>query len=85
MLQLSWFNYDTVGLDYQLGIPSVFNTTFPAGTTVLFATLNIINDMIQEDNETIYGVIKLFPSCLPLSLGVSSATATIIDDDGSLW
>ena len=60
----------------------MFNATIPAGMTSLSAPLNIINDMIQEDNETIHGVIKLFPSCLSLSLGVSSAIATIIDDDG---
>ena len=52
--------------------------------TSLSANIDIINDMIQEDNETTHGVISLFPSCLSLSLGVSSAIATIIDDDGKV-
>ena len=52
--------------------------------TSLSANVDIINDMIQEDDEITYGVIKLLPSCLSLSLGISSAIATIIDDDGKV-
>lgn len=48
----------------------------------MFASISIINDTILEDNETVRGEIKLFPSCLSLSLGISSAIATLIDDDG---
>ena len=62
----------------------MFNATIPAGMTSLSGTVDIINDMIHEDNEAAHGVIRLFPSCLSLSLGVSSAIVTIIDDDGKV-
>ena len=55
----------------------------PLGTafaeTVTF-DVDIINDMIQEDNETFNIAIGLLPSCLSLSHDTSSSTVTIIDD-----
>ena len=60
----------------------VFNVTISAGSTSSSFSIDIINDMIQEDNETFNIVIRLLPSHLSLSLGNSSSTVMIIDDDG---
>ena len=60
----------------------VFNVTISAGSTSLSFSIDIINDMIQEDNETFNIAIRLLPSILSLSLGTSSSTVMIIDDDG---
>ena len=61
----------------------VSNVTITAGSLTLSLDVDIINDMIQEDNETFNIAIRLLPSCLPLSLGTSSSTVTIIDNDGT--
>ena len=61
----------------------VFNVTISAGSTSSSFSIDIINDMIQEDNETFNITITLLPSCLSLSLGTSSSTVKIIDDDGT--
>ena len=61
----------------------VFNITVSAGSTSSSFNVDIIDDMIQEDNETFNIAIRLLPSCLSLSLGTSSSTVTIIDDDGN--
>ena len=60
----------------------VFNFTISAGLNSSSFSIDIINDMIQEDNETFNITIRLLPSCLSLSLGTSSSTVMIIDDDG---
>ena len=60
----------------------VFNVTISAGSTSSSFSIDIINDMIQEDNETFNIVIRLLPSHLSLSVGTSSSTVMIIDDDG---
>ena len=60
----------------------VFNVTISAGSTLSSFSIDIINDMIQEDNETFAITMRLLPSCLSLSLGTSSSTVTIIDDEG---
>ena len=60
----------------------VFNVTISAGLNSSSFSIDIINDMIQEDNETFNITIRLLPSCLSLSLGNSSSTVMIIDDDG---
>ena len=69
------------GVDYAMSTALVFNVTISAGSTSSSFIIDIINDMIQEDNETFNISIKL-SSCLPLSLGTSSSTVMIIDDDG---
>ena len=61
----------------------MFNVTISAGSASESFDVDIIDDMIQEDNETFNIAIRLFPSCLSLSLGTSSSTVTIIDDDGT--
>ena len=60
----------------------VFNVTITAGSTSSSFSEDL-NDMIQEGNETLNVTIGLLPSCLSLSLGTSSSTVTIIDNDGS--
>ena len=54
----------------------VFNVTISAGSQSSTFSVDIINDMIQEDNETFNITIRSFPSYL-------SATVTIIDNDGT--
>ena len=61
----------------------VSNVTITAGSRFSSFGVDIINDMIQEDNETFNIAIRLLPSCLSLSLGTSSSTVTIIDNDGT--
>ena len=70
------------GVDYAMSTALVFNVTISAGSTSSSFSIDIINDMIQEDNETFNIVIRLLPSCLSLSLGTSSSTVMIIDDEG---
>ena len=71
------------GVDYVMSTALVFNVTISAGSTSSSFSIDIINDMIQEDNETFNIAIRLLASCLSLSLGTSSSTVTIIDDEGS--
>ena len=71
------------GVDYAMSTALVFNVTISAGSTSSSFSIDIINDMIQEDNETFNITIRLLPSCLSLSLGTSSSTVMIIDDDGT--
>ena len=61
----------------------VSNVIISAGSRSSSFSIDIVNDMIQEDNETFNIAIRLLPSCLSLSLGTSSSTVTIIDNDGT--
>ena len=61
----------------------VFNVTISAGSTSSSFSVDIINDMIQEDNETFNITIRLLPTCLSLTLGTSSSTVAITDNDGN--
>ena len=70
--------------DYANSTSQVFNVTISAGSTSSLFSIDIVNDMIQESNETFNITIKLFTSCLSISLGNSSARVTIIDDDGMM-
>ena len=63
--------------------PLMFNVTISAGSLSLSFDVDIINDMIQEDNETLIIAIRSLPSCLSLSMGTSSSTVTILDNDGT--
>ena len=69
------------GVDYAMSSVLIFNVTISAGSTSSSFSIDIINDMIQEDNETFNIAIKLLPSSLSLSCDTSS-TVMIIDDDG---
>ena len=70
------------GVDYAMSTALVFNVTISAGSTSSSFSIDIIDDMIQEDNETFNITIRLLPSCLSLSLGTSSSIVMIIDDEG---
>ena len=61
----------------------MFNVNISAGSTSASFDVDIFNDMIQEVDETFNIAIRLLPSCLSLSLGTSSSTVTIIDNDGT--
>ena len=63
-------------------VVAVYAMTISAGSTSSSSSIDIINDMVQEDNETFNITIGLLASCLSLSLGTSSYTVMIIDDDG---
>ena len=69
------------GVDYAMSTGLVFNVTISAGSSSSSFSIDIINDMIQEDNETLNIAIRLLPNCLSLSLGTSSSTVMIIDDE----
>ena len=71
----------TAGMDYNV-TASVFNVTISAGVISSSFTINIIDDVTHEDNETFNITIRLLPSCLSLSLNISSSTVNIIDNDG---
>ena len=81
MLMILWY---TAREDYANSTSQVFNVTIPAGSTSALFSIDIVNDTIQESNETFDITIKLFSSCLSISLGNSSARVTIIDDDGMM-
>ena len=61
------------GVDYAMSTALVFNVTISAGSTSSSFSIDINNDMIQEDNENFNIAIS---SCL------SSTVIFIIDDDG---
>ena len=67
-------------MDYNV-TNGVFNVTIPAGELSSSFSIDIIDDTIQEDNETFNIAIRLLPSCLSLSLGTASSTVTIVDND----
>ena len=72
-------------VDYAMSTALVFDVTISAGSTLSSFSIDIINDMIQERNETFNIAIILLPNCLSLiSLGNSSSTVMIIDDDGMI-
>ena len=71
------------GVDYAMSSALVFNVTISAGSTSSSFSIDIINDMIQEDNETFNITLRLLQSCLSLNLDTASSIVTIIDDEGT--
>ena len=71
------------GVDYVMSSALVFNVAISAGSTSSSFDVDFLDDRIQEDNETFSIAIRTLPSCLSLSLGTSSSTVTIIDNDGT--
>ena len=71
------------GVDYAMSSVLVFNVTISAGSTSSLFDVDVFDDRIQEDNETFSIAIRTLPNCLSLSLGTSSSTVTIIDNDGT--
>jgi len=74
-------NIYIAGIDYNL-TAFMFNQTISAGVLSSSFDVNVIGDVIYEDIETFNIAIRLLPSCLSLSLGISSSTVMIIDSDG---
>ena len=74
----------TAGEDYTLPNLPVFNVTISAGSTSSSFMIDIIDDMIQEDNETFNIEIRLLSNCLSSALAISSSTVTITDNDGTI-
>ena len=62
----------------------VFNVTISAGSTLSSFNVDIIDDMIQEDNETFDIEIRLLSSCLQLYLEIFNSTVTIINKEGKI-
>ena len=75
----------TAGVDYTVFNDQVFNVTIPAGSTSSSFDVGIINEMthVDEDNGMFTITIKLLPSSLPLSLGISSSTVILGGSSGS--
>ena len=81
MIKTYWY---TAIVDFARSTGLVFNVTISAGSTSSSFGIDIVNDMIQEDNETFNIAMRLLPSCLSLSPGTASSTVMIIDDDGMI-
>jgi len=72
----------TDGEDYVVTQQSLL---IPVGSTSSCYSVDIINDMIHEDDETFNLTITLLPTCLSVRVdsNLSSAAVTIIDNDDS--
>ena len=70
----------TAGEDYTSLTSQV---SIPAGSKSSSFSINITDDLIQEDNETFNIKIKLLSNCLSVLVGISSSTVMIIDNDGN--
>ena len=71
----------TAGEDYNVTQQSL---VIPAGSTSSSYSIDIINDMIHEDDETFEITLTISPTCLSISVDNSSAAVTIFDNDGKL-
>ena len=75
------------GSDYgQTGVlsPLTPTVTIPSGQVSVSFSVNIIDDSVQEENETFSLTVDLQSSCLPVTInGDHSYTITIIDDEGN--
>ena len=69
----------TVGEDYNVTQQSLL---IPAGLTSSLYSVDIINDMIHEDDETFDITIILMTTCLSISVDDNSTTVTILNHGG---
>ncbi|XP_065895682.1 sodium/calcium exchanger 1-like [Dysidea avara] len=69
----------TGGEDYNVTQQSLL--IIPAGLTSSLYSVDIINDMIHEDDETFDITITLMTTCLSISGDHNVATVTILDDE----
>ena len=91
-------NSNVFTLCYQSAIPFIYlagllrdssslassSVTIPSGGLFVSYSVDIIDDTVQEENETFSLTVDLQPSCLPVSInGDQSFTITIIDDEGN--
>jgi len=70
----------TGGEDYNITNRSLI---IPTGLTSSSYSVDIINDMIHEDDETFVIVITLSTTCLPISIDRNITTVTILDDEST--
>ena len=70
------------GEDYGVGTPSSFTFSIQAGALSSSTTMDIVDDMIVEDDETFDVTITLMTTCLSICVDNNSATVTIVDDEG---
>ena len=79
MILLMYISF-TGGEDYNVTQQSLL--IIPAGSTSSLYSVDIINDMIHEDDETFDITITLMATCLSISVDRNVATVTILDDEG---
>ena len=60
-----------------------FPVTFIGGQTEQLVGVSIINDEIYENDEEFRGQLTLSDGSIGVVIGLGTATATIIDDDGN--
>ena len=73
-------------MDYKVPVILMSDVIIPTGSKSLSFDISIIDDTVQEGNETFKIAIQLLPSCVPLMLGSpSSSIVTIIDNDGMTY
>jgi len=68
----------TAGEDYNITQQSLI---IPAGSTSSSYSVDIINDVIHEDDETFNVAITLLPSCLSIIVDHNVTIVTILDDE----
>ena len=68
----------TAGEDYIITQQSLI---IPAGSTSSSYSVDIINDVIHEDDETFNVAITLLPSCLSIIVDHNVTIVTILDDE----
>ena len=69
----------TAGEDYNVTQQSL---VIPAGSTSSSYSIDIINDMIHENDETFNITITFLPSCLSIIFDHNVSTVIILDDEG---
>ena len=79
MILLMYISF-TGGEDYNVTQQSLL--VIPAGLTSSLYSVDIINDMIHEDDETFDITITLMTTGLSISVDNNSATVTVVDDEG---
>ena len=79
-----WYDSNNVtggGIDYNSG---PYNVTFPAGVTSVTFNITINNDIVLEDDETLYLIITEISLPENITLGKIYITeVTILNDGGS--
>lgn len=67
-----------------MNAPSTSSLTIRSGELFGSLSIEVIDDAVQEQNETFVITVQIQPSCLPLVInGNNNSTITIIDNEGS--
>ena len=80
MILLMYISF-TGGEDYNVAQQSLL--LILAGLTSSLYSVDIINDMIHEDDETFDITMTLMTTCLSISVDDNSTTVTILNDGGT--